>query len=33
MESPAGVGFTTADTPRDSIHNDVTSSEDALAAI
>ena len=33
IESPAGVGFTRADTPRDKIHNDVTQSEDALVAI
>ena len=33
IESPAGVGFSVGETPQDWIHNDMTTSEDALAAM
>lgn len=33
LESPAGVGFSTADTDRDIYHNDMSQSQDALAAL
>ena len=33
IESPAGVGFSTADTPNDLQHNDMSTSEDALTAL
>ena len=33
LVSPAGVGFSTAETDQDRIHNDVSQSEDALAAV
>jgi carboxypeptidase C (cathepsin A) len=33
IETPAGVGFSTAGTPTDLINNDMTSSKDAFAAL
>lgn len=33
LESPAGVGFSIAETAKDLEHNDMTQSEDALAAL
>lgn len=33
LESPAGVGYSTGDTPNDLIHNDMTQSKDAFAAL
>jgi carboxypeptidase C (cathepsin A) len=33
IESPAGVGFSIGETVKDRIHNDMTSSKDALAAL
>ena len=33
IESPAGVGYSVGDTPQDLIHNDMTQSKDALAAV
>ena len=33
LESPAGVGFSIADTPKDIYHNDMSQSKDAFAAL
>ena len=33
IESPAGVGYSVGDTPQDRIHNDLTQSKDAFAAM
>lgn len=33
LESPAGVGFSVADTEKDKYHNDMSQSKDAFAAL